>query len=132
MPVSLILPAINPRPRAVRFPVLRSPAASGRCPPGRAIRRRNRPDWPRHPIQWSDPEEASAVVNAVAQVYMKEVVEKDQAEQAGKVAELERFYTQATNKLREKTASLQKQAEEIGSPIAEVIAQKLQAIQASY
>jgi capsular exopolysaccharide synthesis family protein len=64
-------------------------------------------------IQSNDPEEATAIVNTVAQVYMKEVVERDQAELAGKVADLERYYTQATNKLREKQNALRNQALEI-------------------
>lgn len=62
-----------------------------------------------------DPEEARLVVNAVAQAYMKEVVEKEDSARAARVADLDKIYAQATAKLRDKMNSYKKQAKEIGS-----------------
>ncbi len=66
-------------------------------------------------IMTGDPDEATVIVNAVAQAYMKEVVERDSAAKAAGVAELEKMFTQASNKLSETQKTLTKQAEELGT-----------------
>ena len=79
-----------------------------------------------------DAEEAKTIVNAVAQTYMKEVVDKDEGNKAAHFAEQEKVYNQANNKLREKQNSLKAQAEQIGTTDADAIKMNYNALVAAH
>lgn len=77
-----------------------------------------------------DPDEARTLVNAVAETYIKEVVQREEKEKAAKVAELDNIYNQANGALRDKKSQLKKQADDNLTLDSDIVKQRLAGLQA--
>lgn len=71
-----------------------------------------------------EPAPLIAIVNAVTQAYLKEVVDAERTRRTGRMAELEDIYIKSGEKLRLKRETLKKLAEDLGTGDSQALSQK--------
>jgi capsular exopolysaccharide synthesis family protein len=75
-------------------------------------------------LSGSEPAELVTLVNAVTQVYLQEVVNAERKQRSDRLAELDDYYSKAKEKVRIKTDTMRKRADEAGGSDRSALTQK--------